>query len=120
MEYHNGQIVEGIITGIKPYGAFIQIDDTHNGLLHISEISDDYIKDINEFVKMREKISVKILDKGEDSHHYKLSLKALDKYPKRKRNYTQYYVLPKMEIGFKSIEDNLERWIKEAMEEKYD
>lgn len=120
MDYQIGQVVEGIITGIQPYGVFVQIDDSHNGLLHISEISDDYIKDIHEYLKMREKIKVKILDKGEDDHHYKLSLKAAGVYPKRKRVCNQYYALPKMPIGFKSIEDNLEFWIKKAKEEDYD
>lgn len=112
--YHNGDIVEGIITGIQPYGAFIKLDDTHNGLLHISEISDDYIYDIHEYVSMKEKIKVKILDIGSDDHHFKLSLKALRKDHSRKRRSSIQRLLPKQELGFKTLEIHLEQWIKEA------
>lgn len=117
MDYQIGDVVEGVITGIQPYGAFIKIDDHHNGLLHISEISDDYIKDVYEYLRIREKIKVKILDVGEDEYHYKLSLKALNSRPKRLNKYHQYYALPKMPLGFKSIKDHLDEWITEAKED---
>lgn len=119
MKYNTGQIVEGVITGIKPYGAFVQIDKDHNGLLHISEISDDYIRDINEYVEMREKIKVKIIDKGDDDHHYKLSLKALKNGNRKHYGYT-YAELPKMKKGFKTLAENLDIWIKKAMEDEND
>lgn len=118
VDYNIGDIVEGVITGIQPYGAFVQLDNAHNGLLHISEISDDYIKDVYEYLRVREKIKVKILDVGEDEYHYKLSLKALNGHPKRIRKYNQYYALPKMPKGFSSIEEHLEEWIRIAKEEK--
>lgn len=112
--YQNGDIIEGIITGIQPYGAFIQIDDTHNGLLHISEISDDYIYDIHEYVAMKEKIKLKILDIGTDDHHYKLSLKALQRDAARKRRVSMHRLLPKQDIGFNSLAEHLDQWIKET------
>ena len=40
MRYSVGDIVEGTVTGIKPYGAFVSLDSSHNGLIHISEISE--------------------------------------------------------------------------------
>ena len=43
MKYQSGQVVQGIVTGIKPYGAFVKIDDNTDGLIHISEISDNYV-----------------------------------------------------------------------------
>ncbi len=50
-QYGNGDIVDVIITNIKPYGAFASIDSTTTGLIHISEIADRYIADIeSEFV----------------------------------------------------------------------
>ena len=39
MQYRIGQIVEGTITGIQPYGAFVSLDEETSGLIHISEIS---------------------------------------------------------------------------------
>ena len=50
-QYGNGDIVDVIITNIKPYGVFAAIDSTTTGLIHISEIADRYIADIeSEFV----------------------------------------------------------------------
>jgi len=118
--YKNGEIVEGIITGIQPYGVFVKIDDTHNGLLHISEISDEYIHDIYEYLSMKEKIRVKILDLGEDDHHFKLSLKALKKDGGRKRHSSIQRLLPKAIIGFQSLEEQLEQWIEEGKNGGYD
>lgn len=114
MDYNIGQIVEGEITGIQPYGAFVKFDE-HYGLIHISEISKDYIKDIHHFLTIHQKIKVKILEMDEENGHYKLSLKALQGNSIReKRKYYGGAKLPKMEIGFKTIEENLERWIAEA------
>jgi general stress protein 13 len=118
--YKNGDIVEGVITGIQPYGAFVKIDDTHNGLLHISEISDDYIYDIHEYLSMKEKIRIKILDLGEDDHHFKLSLKALQKDSGRKRRSGIQKLLPKSIIGFQTLEDHLDQWIEEGKIGGYD
>lgn len=113
--YQVGQIVEGEITGIQPYGAFVRFDQNQYGLIHISEISRDYIKDIHQLLSMNQKIKVKILEMDEESGHYKLSLKALQpNLSKEKRRGYRGIKLPKMEIGFKSIEDNLKRWIEEA------
>ena len=54
MKYQSGQVVQGIVTGIKPYGAFVKIDDNTDGLIHISEISDNYVNDVSLFVRQGE------------------------------------------------------------------
>ena len=114
MNYKCGDIVEGEITGIQPYGAFVKFDDSY-GLIHISEISTDYIKDIHHFLKVNQKIKVKILEVDEDTNHYKLSLKALQNgLSKEKRKYYRGAKLPKMDLGFKTLEDHLEEWIEKA------
>ena len=51
MEYNAGDIIKGKVTGIKPYGAFITLEDNYTGLLHISEISDDFVNHIEDFIK---------------------------------------------------------------------
>lgn len=114
MEYRCGDIVEGEVTGIQPYGAFVKFDEYY-GLIHISEISTDYIKDIHHFLKVNQKIKVKILEVDEETKHYKLSLKALQSgIVKEKRKYYRGAKLPKMEIGFKTIEEHLQEWIEQA------
>ena len=62
MRYMVGEIVEGVITGIKPYGAFVYLDSQHNGLIHISEISERFVRDVHTYVKINQRVRVKILD----------------------------------------------------------
>ena len=118
MQYHVGQIVTGVVTGIQPYGAFVSLDDYHTGLIHISEISEDYVRDVHYFVKVGETLRLKVVDIDEMSGQLRLSLKALNgnrlrKYKKvhRKDN------LPEMVIGFRSLESHLDGWITEKLNE---
>ena len=73
-----GDIVDVKITGIQPYGAFASLPDNSTGLIHISEISDKFVKSIDSFVKVGEFIKVKVIDFDEETNHAKLSLKAID------------------------------------------
>ena len=50
MSYQIGQIVEGKVTGIQSYGAFVSLDPKTSGLIHISEISDGFVRDVGLFV----------------------------------------------------------------------
>lgn len=56
-----GAIVEGVVTGITNFGAFVSLPDGKTGLVHISEIADTYVKDINEYVKKNDTVKVKVL-----------------------------------------------------------
>ena len=49
--YCIGQVVEGMITGIKPYGAFVRLNDGASGLIHISEVANAYVRDVNDYLK---------------------------------------------------------------------
>ena len=51
--------MEGVITGIKPYGAFVYLDSQHNGLIHISEISERFVRDVHTYVKINQRVRVK-------------------------------------------------------------
>jgi S1 RNA binding domain protein len=61
-----GQIVEGKVTGITNFGAFIELPNGQTGLVHISEVADEYVKDVNQFLKQNDLVKVKVLnlDKG--------------------------------------------------------
>lgn len=78
-KYYPGNIVEGKVIGIKPYGIFLSLDDEMMGLLHISEISDGFVADINKVVKIGEILKAKILDIDYEENRAKLSLKAMKK-----------------------------------------
>jgi S1 RNA binding domain protein len=56
-----GAIVEGVVTGITHFGAFVQLANGETGLVHISEVADSYVKDINEHLEKKAKVKVKIL-----------------------------------------------------------
>ncbi|MCF0110805.1 MAG: S1 RNA-binding domain-containing protein [Erysipelotrichaceae bacterium] len=114
MSYQVGQIVYGTVTGIQPYGAFIHVDEHTNGLLHISEISEDFVRDVHYFVKIGEEVQVKIVDIDETTGQLRLSLKALRKSTVRKdRKHQRKDHLPPMVIGFRSLESHMEGWIAE-------
>ncbi len=68
MQFEVGAIVEGKVKGITSFGAFVELDEGKTGMVHISEVSRDYVKDINEYLKKGQVVKakvVKISDKGE-------------------------------------------------------
>ncbi len=121
MQYRIGQTVEGKVTGIQPYGAFVMLDRQTCGLIHISEISDGYVRDISRYVKVGDTIAVKIIDFDAASNQARLSLKALHKTHSRgrRRPLNQKAELPVSHIGFSSIASMMKQWISEAEEGEY-
>lgn len=120
MKYKVGMIAEGKVTGIQPYGAFVSLDGKVNGLIHISEISDGYVKDISKFVQVGDTVKVKIIDFDSHTKQTRLSLKALQKTHARnhkRQTARQKASLPTMRLGFTSISTHMDQWIKEAEEE---
>ncbi len=61
MSIEVGSIVEGIVTGITNFGVFVQLSGGEVGLVHISEIADTYVKDINDFLTKKDRVKVKVL-----------------------------------------------------------
>lgn len=110
-KYKIGDTIQGRVTGIKPYGIFLSIDDSYTGMIHISEITNKYVDSINKYAEYNECLTVKILDINEDSKHMNLSLRALNKG--RRINNVYKVSKPTLIIGYKSLEDKLDHWIKE-------
>ncbi|HOV29831.1 MAG TPA: S1 RNA-binding domain-containing protein [Candidatus Dojkabacteria bacterium] len=75
-KYQIGDIVEGKIQKVVPYGAFVRIGDGLNGLIHISELSDKLVKDPADIVSVGEDVNVKILSISSTERHLGLSLKG--------------------------------------------
>ena len=80
-----GDIVECVVTGVQSYGAFVLIDNSINGLIHISEISKGYVRNIDDFVRVGETVFVKILELDEEELRAKVSLKEIREVNKRER-----------------------------------
>lgn len=79
-KYKVGEVVEGEITGIVEFGAFIKFDSLLEGLIHISELDWQLIEDPRDVVKVGDKVKVKIVDIS-DAGRVSLSLKALKDDP---------------------------------------
>ena len=104
-----GEIVSGTITGIRDYGAFVQVED-YCGLIHISEFSDGYVKDIKAIANVGDIVSVEILEVDEESKKLKLSYKKANVLPAKLLEYVHIYK------GFNALELKLNEWIEEAYE----
>lgn len=89
-KYQVGAIVLGTVTGIKPYGAFIYIDEDYTGLVHISEVSDGFVRSIEDFMRVDEKIQLKILEIDVANKHMKLSFKSLADTKRSPRRYMYF------------------------------
>jgi small subunit ribosomal protein S1 len=72
-----GDVVEGEVTRITPFGAFVRIHDKIEALVHISELSEGHIKEPSEVVELAKKYKFKILNIDKENHKIALSLKAL-------------------------------------------
>jgi S1 RNA binding domain protein len=57
-----GSIVEGMVTGITKFGAFVEIPGGVTGLVHISEVADAYVKDVKDYLKERDMVRVKVIN----------------------------------------------------------
>ena len=76
MKVQKGEIIEGKITGITKYGVFVEIDGENSGMIHISEISSEFIKDINEVLKINQTVKAMVIGVNE-SGRLALSIKQL-------------------------------------------
>lgn len=76
-----GSKLEGKVTGITHFGAFVELPEGQTGLVHISEIADNYVKDVNDHLKLADKVTVKVINVDKDGK-IGLSIKqAVDKPP---------------------------------------
>ncbi|MHB9093246.1 MAG: S1 RNA-binding domain-containing protein [Eubacteriales bacterium] len=66
MSIEVGSIIEGVVTGITNFGAFIELPGGQTGLVHISEVADAYVRDVKDYLKDKDRVMVKVIaiDKG--------------------------------------------------------
>jgi len=106
-------IILAKVTGIQEYGAFVNIDDEHNGLIHISEISYGYVKNINDYVKIGDKIYAEVINIDKDSNQLRLSIKDID----YKKDGTRLKRIAETKSGFEPLKENLDIWINQKFKE---
>lgn len=107
-----GDIVKGQVTGLTKYGVFVSLEDDYSGLVHISEVSDKYVKDLKEKFMIGDIINVKIIDIEDSKCHVKLSIKEISEKVKKGTN-----KLEEAGIGFEMLEKSLPKWIESKLKE---
>jgi len=73
-----GEAVLGEVIAIKPYGAFVQLPEGKIGMIHISEVAEEYVKDIHDYLHFGQEVVVKIIGVNEEGK-YNLSIRQLTK-----------------------------------------
>ncbi|MDP4085672.1 MAG: S1 domain-containing post-transcriptional regulator GSP13 [Bacillota bacterium] len=121
-----GSIFTGKVTGIQPYGAFVALDDKTQGLVHISEITHGFVKDINDHLKVGDEVKVKILSVDEEANKIGLSIRATEESPvqalrpkkPRKRQAAAAIISETEEQqGFNTLKEKLQEWIDQSQNE---
>ena len=86
MDLEVGMIVEGKVTGITKFGAFVDLEDGKTGMVHISEVAPTYVSDIKDFLTEGQTVKVKVLTIGEDGK-ISLSIKKALSQQKKPTNF---------------------------------
>ena len=115
-----GDVLTGKVTGVQPYGAFVALDEQTQGLVHISEITYGFVKDVNDFLSVGEDIQVKVLEVDEEQKKISLSIRELQEAPHYRKKDSQ----PRRSLqdrvdevdadGFKILKDKLKDWIRQS------
>lgn len=119
--YKAGDVVKGKVTGIQPYGAFVSLDEHTQGLVHISEITYGYVKEVCDFLTVGQEVEVKILEIDEQEGKISLSIRELQEKPvvpkkeDKPRKTLQARVDENDEEGFNTLKEKLAEWIKKSI-----
>ena len=115
--YKVGQHIKVRVTGIQPYGAFVETPDHTEGLIHISEIMDDSVHNVKKFLSEGQVVKAKILS-IDDEGKLNLSLKDNDYFKNYERQKEKQSVLDDIreteKYGFQTLKERLPVWIKQS------
>ena len=106
-----GDSVKGKVTGVENYGIFLLMDDGYTGLIHISEISDKFVRNVGDYVQVDDEIFARVIEVDDENKRYKLTIKNYD-YREGKNNDI-------VDVnGFSPLAEALPEWIKEYREKE--
>lgn len=111
-KYKIGKIVKCCVTGIESYGVFVSLDEFYSGLIHISEVSNDYVKSLYDYVAIGDYIYAEVIDVDELQSHVKLSIKNINYKIKR---FSKKRVIVESGTGFLPLEKNLPIWVEDKL-----
>ena len=110
-DFRAGSIVKGQVTGIEKYGAFVNVDSNYTGLIHISEVSNDFVNDIHNYLEIVEIIYCQILEVDEANEQLKLSIKNINYKSNSKSK------VKESRLGFLPLKNHLDKWISDKISE---
>jgi S1 RNA binding domain protein len=112
MSIELGSKLEGKVTGITHFGAFVLLPTGQTGLVHISEIADSYVRDINEHLKVNDPVTVKVINL--DNNKIGLSIRQAQENaaprPQHRPRPSERFV------GRQTLEDKISRFMKDSDE----
>ena len=114
--FKENEVIIAKVTGIQDYGAFVNVDDEYDGLIHISEISYGFVKDINEFINVGDNIYAEVIDVDDKNNHLKLSIKDIN----YKSDGSKLIRIAETKNGFEPLRENLDLWINDKIKEIMD
>ena len=116
MEYKVGDLVIGTVNQVRPYALFMTFENEQRGLLHISELTDNYVRDIEKYGTVGDKIRVVILSIDPANGFLRVSYKAV---PEKERFTTHkdslHHSAQFDEADFKDLEARLPEWIENTL-----
>jgi protein Tex len=100
-----GMALEGVVTNVTRFGAFVDVGVHQDGLIHVSEISNRYVKDASEVVKVGQIVKVQVLSADPKAKRIALSMKALEPAPAQPKR--KNFQAPKPEQAKPSLKDQM-------------
>ncbi|MBR1376432.1 MAG: S1 RNA-binding domain-containing protein [Bacilli bacterium] len=111
MMYKKDDIIVGKVTGIAKFGIFLTFDSGYTGMVHISEMSYNYVNDINEYISIGDEIEVRILGVDNKMQRLQLSMKDVSDIKITNKNAK----IKETPHGFATLRKNLPHWIDKKM-----
>jgi protein Tex len=100
-----GMILEGVVTNVTRFGAFVDVGVHQDGLVHMSELANRYVKDASEVVKVGQIVKVQVLNADPKAKRIALSMKALDAAPPEPKR--KNFQAPKLEPKKPTLDQQL-------------
>ena len=117
MEIKVGDLIIGKVNQVRPYALFLTFENEQRGLLHISELSDNYIRDIEKYGSIGDEIKVKVLSIDENNGFLRVSYKAVpveERY--NSHDYDKKLSAQYDEADFHDLEEKLPEWIENTLQ----
>ena len=126
-----GSIVDGKVVRIKPFGAIVQLETGAQGLVHISQVANGFVQDINDHLALEDEVKVKVISIDEENNKIALSIKdtlpkpQFNKPYKPKEQKNNYEPSQNQRFESKNVqekepvnefEDKMKEWLKQSNE----